>query len=664
MNSKKLITLLVLTTLLLGLVPIITVNAISITGTFKTDGVTGKTDGHKGQKVAVIGTGVTGGKNVELYWDLVQAWSSVDGAGLVNTSKAKASGDYEIWFKIPEATLGVHYLWVRDTETGDTLSTTFTVNSYVDLSASSGLEGDKVDVDLYGFVDETDVAILMLDFPYSTTAIPAAETLGTGGTATHYEFTLAHTLVENSTLIINDGTTTFTDTLGDGTLTSAGGSGTIDYLTGDVELDYTVAPGAVTIQATAYSYFVKTLDTTYVFSSGVETNEFGSVSKRVTLPDEVTEMGYGDYIIYAYDGEGNSAYDYIDIGAVITLDVDEGPVGTVVEIKGAGFAPGEKIGNATGEVYITDGITDVDCAIVDVNGGILVDSSGDFKLEIVIPSVDIDDYDTIIVDDGWVLGPNVASADFEILGEASFEVNPKYGVQGTTINIHGYNFTQIADEEVVLKLYSTAGAELLDIKTFETESDGEFEGTFTVPARTSDAYILTCNQTDWSISSETSFRIGMMIVILSPDDGPSGTRVTITGTGFSDGKEWNATFGDLDLITDGDVDGDGNLGVGTIPSFYVPSVDPGVYTITVLDIDTEIEVEVEFTVTDSTMVELDPPQAPQDYNVSIIGKYFAADDDDGSDVSLEFVLWNETDDWDLEVYTFADEPTNRHHSRR
>jgi len=150
-----------------------------------------------------------------------------------------------------------------------------------------------------------------------------------------------------------------------------------------------------------------------------------------------------------------------------------------------------------------------------------------------------------------------------------------------------------------------------------------------------------------------------MIVIMSPDNGPSGTLVTITGTGFKESGEWNATFGDLDLITDGDVDTGGNLVLaGEIPTFYVPSIDPGVYTITVLDIETEIDVEIEFTVSDTTMVELDPPQAPQDYNISITGKYFAADDDDTKDVSLEFVLWNDTDDWDMEVLQMWDDDSN------
>jgi hypothetical protein len=641
MNSKKLITLLVLTTLLLGLVPVMTVNAVTITGTYEEDGTTAKTDGNEGETVAVIGSDVTAGKNVELYWDLVQPWSSLDGAGLVNSSKAESSGDFEVWFDIPEATVGTHWLWVRDTETGETDKVAFTVNSYVDPSADSGLEGDKVDVDLFGFEDEIDVALALVD-----DLVGATSTDDLGDTAygiLEYEFTLADTLILPGSVTLNDGVV-WTDN-GDGTLTSSDGSGTINYLTGDVELEYDSNPGVRDVLATpAYTYFENTVDDTYVFTTGVQTNDFGTAFKRCTIPDEA-EMGYGNYLFLAWDEDGNVDTEDFAIGAVITLDVDEGPVGTVVEIRGSGFEDTETIIN--GEVTITDGATPVTCYIIDVDTGIEIDNSGDFKLEVVIPNVDMDDYDKITVVDG---AGNTASADFEVTGEASFEVDPEYGVQGTRITIHGYNFTQIDDEEVVLKLYSEAGAELLDIETFETDNDGEFEGTFTVPARTSDPYILTCNQTDWDVSAETSFRIGMMIVILSPNNGPSGTLVTITGTGFSEDDEWNATFGDLDLVEDGDVDDEGNLGVAEIPTFYVPTVDPGVYTLTVLDI-TEIDVEVEFTVTDKTMVEFDPPNAPQDYNVSIMGNYFAADDDDLSDVNLEFVIWNETDDWDMDVYT-------------
>jgi hypothetical protein len=660
MNSKKAITLLVLTTILLSLVPIVPVSAdIAITNTYEDDGVTLKDYGHKGQTVAVIGTGVTAGKTVELYWDLVQPWSSSDGAGLLNTSTAEGSGNYEVWFDIPESVIGSdHWLWVRDTETGANDFVRFKVNPYVKASSSSGLDGDKVDLDMYGFGDEEDVAIILGNSATNPTAttIAGAETLGTyaGGGAGPWTYsdTLANDLIKNGTLQISDATLTAIDQ-GDGNLTVAGLTGTVNYLTGEIELEWTADPGLVTLTTNTYQHFDNVDDTCYVVSTGVETSDFGSVSKTATIPD-IDDMDYGDYHFYAFNDKGKADSKAFTIGAVITLDIDEGPVGSVVEIRGSGFTTGEWIGDQTDDVVITgDGVADVQCYIVDLPVTFEEIEGTEFKVEIVIPSVDMDDYDTITVTDDSTLGsPNVASADFEITGEAEIEISPEYGVQGTTISIEGFNFSAIDDEEITLNLYAEGGGGgiLVEIDTYDADNDGEFSDTFTVPARTSDTYTIKAEQTDWGIVAEADFRIGMMIVILSPESGPTGKLVTITGTGFTENGEWNATFGDLDLIDDGDVDGTGNLGDPDIPTFYVPTVDPGVYTLTLLDIDTEIEVEVEFTVTDKTMIASDPMQAPQDYNVSLIGSYFAADDDDLSDVTLEWVLWNETDDWEMEVW--------------
>jgi uncharacterized protein YoxC len=148
-----------------------------------------------------------------------------------------------------------------------------------------------------------------------------------------------------------------------------------------------------------------------------------------------------------------------------------------------------------------------------------------------------------------------------------------------------------------------------------------------------------------------------MIVIPTPTSGPTGTEVVLSGTGFTSGENWNATFGDLTIVddTDGDVDINTDLELnGDIPTFYVPTVDPGTYTISVLDIDSDIAVDVEWTVTATTMVELDPASAPNKYNVTITGSYFNADSDE-VDVGLEFVLYNVTSDgttdeeWDIDV---------------
>ena len=88
------------------------------------DSVTPET-GAYGDTIVVKGSGATGGVEVRLYWDAVKAWDGEK--GLLNTTEVEADGSYEIWFEIPEAVGGPHYLWVKDAETG---ATTMYVESF------------------------------------------------------------------------------------------------------------------------------------------------------------------------------------------------------------------------------------------------------------------------------------------------------------------------------------------------------------------------------------------------------------------------------------------------------------------------------------------------------------------------------------------------------
>jgi hypothetical protein len=647
-------------------------------------------NGDKGDDLTVTGTGVTAGKTVELYWDLVQPWSSTTKKGLLNTSTAEASGAFDVWFEIPESVGGLHYLWIRDTETGETLSTQITVDPKTSGSASSGLAGDRVDVKSYGFGKEEDVAIMMLDddalatvtslrhtasgavapYDFALDACPAT----VGGD--YEEFTLDDAPIKPGSVEITIdragggafGNTTYTDA-GDGTFTAAGAlaSGTIDYLTGEVTLTFTAAAGpaaAETVDA-GYAWFEDTANEPMkVFYSATETNTLGSVTKRVTIPADADFPTGVTYYFWVMNADGDVATDDFAKGPVITLDAEDGPVGTVVEISGRGFDTLDDFDFGDIKIDTASGAPTgdaINCWIDD--DPVDVDDDGDFRLEILIPQVDDEDDYVIKVNpcgagdasptNTWV------DADFEVLGLAEIEVDPGYGVQGSTINIQGWNFTQIGSEDLTLELWEESNpgvsgydTKVTDIDDYETGSNGEFSGTFTVPARSSKLYQLKAVMDDAQmlISATEEFRIGSVIVILSPTSGPTGTEVILTGTGFTENMDWNATFGDLDLITDGQIDADGNLedNGGNIPTFYVPTVDPGVYVITVLDIDADIEVEVEFTVTDTTMVMFDPMVAPQDYNITISGKYFTQN----AGETLEFVLYNDTDDWDMMVKQF------------
>jgi hypothetical protein len=339
------------------------------------------------------------------------------------------------------------------------------------------------------------------------------------------------------------------------------------------------------------------------------------------------------------------------------VDPAEGPVGTVVEITGRGFTEGEDLDGTEVTINFDSPAESVGCYIITED---TVDNDGEFKIEVVIPQTDdiSEDYYLVVLEDD---GTNDAEAeeDFEVTGLAEIELDPEYGVQGSTVSIEGWNFTQISGKDIEIWLCTEDDPDdelALISDSLETESNGEISGWFTVPAKSSDVYTIKAEQVDYNIYATANFQIGLMIVIPTPKSGPTGTEVTLTGTGFTTGNNWNATFGDLILVADDDgdiVDTDLELD-GGIPTFYVPTIDPGTYTISVYDIFSEITVNVDWTVTATTMVEFDPVSAPNEYNVSITGRYFNADSDE-VDVDLDFVLYNvtadgETDEeWDLDV---------------
>jgi len=510
-----------LVTLIMGLMPAVYAD-ISITS------VTPGT-GQKGDTIVVMGSGVTAGKTVNLYWDYVQAWDGE--AGLLNTTKAKPSGDYEVWFDVPEAVNGDHYVWVEDSQTLSVANSLFVVEAKVKLSSSSGLVNDKVTVNGYGFSEEEDAWI-------------------------HFD-------------------------------------------------DILVIPPGANLTKTS-------------------TNVVGTFTKEITIPNNLD----GDYYVYAIDNIGVEAQADFTIGPVITLNKDSGPTGTVVQITARGFD----------EPAYVDMITVGGVEAYNTSGGMVkVRSNGEFRVSIVIPysdgvtTLDTDEYQVEVTTNTTA----TADADFEITGLPEIKLTPEFGGVNELISISGENFTQIRDTELLITLDSTDTEAKI-----KTNSDGTFSGTFRVPAAANGIYDVTAEVEDMNIMADHAFRVGLMIVLINPNSGPQGAEVTLSGVGFAEltGEDYNASIGG-ELIAEGTANNDGVF----TTSFFVPNVEPGTYPVVVYDIDAEITVTVDFTVTEVTYLELIPPQAANEYNITINGYHFSEDEL----ATYDFVLFNATDEWDI-----------------
>ena len=770
MNSKKLITLLVLTTMIFAMVPIVPVKAallnkadMDVTNDdndnwSSTDPTVTVPRGEKGHLIIIEADAdqVASGFEVMIYWDKIQSWDGVKGE--LNISEAESDGGFEIWFDVPESKAGSHYIWITATDQETKESFKFTVVSDCDISSSSGLAGTKVTANFWGFKNNKEMAILFVASEWADEwhyMYVTGDSLATGDGATvTFTGTAKYKPIVAGTFAPTDGTETFTDN-GAGTLTgSATGTGTIAYATGIYSITFNTAPGAATpivadyehefnvqdetldtgdgdetdfddtlangmvvpgtlevyvgatliasddgtggiddegsvtwvvddgsinyvtgewsIEFTSadtlgatdtmiadYNYYDDMDDYTYVVTSSGVTTDLGSFpNRRITVPSSAAE---GQYYVAGFDGKNNTASDDFKIGATITLDKSEGTTGEVVSVEGEGFDF-----NTVFRVYMVKGSAELECHVIDADEDAnKTDGEGDLEVDVVVPGVDKKS-------DDWEIevrcGTDTPSAEYEVTGLPEVDIDPDFGPQGSKITVSGENYPYVKDTKVVVKLWDTAmagppgGVEYTIKDDIKTNSDGTFEAEVSVPTENDgeykiEAYAKADDDGGFNLVDTTNFRIGTILVLLSDDEGEVGEKIVLTGNGFTVNDEWNATFGDIVIFEDVETDGGGRLkDGGETPSFFVPQVEPGEYMITVWDVDAELTVDVDFTVTEAIFMEFDAYDAPNDFNVSMEGWNWPEVDDDFNPVDeIEWLLYNETEDWDMDVKITTDD---------
>ena len=139
------------------------------------------------------------------------------------------------------------------------------------------------------------------------------------------------------------------------------------------------------------------------------------------------------------------------------------------------------------------------------------------------------------------------------------------------------------------------------------------------------------------VINSVHFRI--MGIHLSFSSGPTGKTITLTGEGFSPNENWNASIGSKPLVKTGSITANGQLQGGS--NILIPyGLSPGKYTITVLDIDSDFDSTAQFTVTYNTSITVTPDGAPNNFNVTILGKGFSYHSTGPAD--LTFKIYNKT----------------------
>jgi hypothetical protein len=522
MNSKKAITLLVLATLVLSMIPFVSLASATLTRTniIVKNNKTGEThtytsetdtytvDAEKGHKIIVKGPNdaVSSGSKISLYFNSIKAWDG--SSGLLNTTIAKKNGNFEVWFTMPPATNGGHSLWFTAEDQDIKIRVPITEIADTDLSSSSGRPDDRIYVDLWGYGGSKNVAVLFvedgLDLEYWGTDSETDEDLDEtyDEDEDQYEGRTANDMIEPGTFTIdaygylND--EQYYDDY-DGLLYNDNGDevGSINYITGEWELDFRgitedLPEDGVDFYA-SYEFIEDVDDMIYVLLKSGSTTSLGSYEdKRVTIPSNLDD---DDYDIWGLDARGNNAMAGFTVGPVVTAATDVGDVGDKIRISGEGYTASTEF-----VVFLLRNDDFVEqCHIIGAANTVpkdRTDGSGELSCEIIIPGakkID-DDYSIGVYYASDYDDPEddlIASTDFEITGLAEVTVDPDFGPQGSRITISGKNFPNLADTLVTLQLDMSPSPAIIK-EDIELNSDGSFSVVVRVPSENDGLYDLRC----------------------------------------------------------------------------------------------------------------------------------------------------------------------------
>jgi len=258
------------------------------------------------------------------------------------------------------------------------------------------------------------------------------------------------------------------------------------------------------------------LDGDRTWIDDVETDEDGDFRVTFTIPESYT----GPHEVFAEDEEEIDAYADFTVKPGLTVDPEEGPVGTTVTVEGHGFAEDEE------DIELRYYLDDDDYETVAEN--IEADEDGSWDTSFQIPPSAKGNHNLDASGDESRLY-EVEDATFEVTPGVSLDKSS--GTVGENITMTGSGFA--ADERDITILFEgeAVGTEI------RADDTGYWEETFEVPEMPKDTYSVTAEgeQTKQRDINELSFEIEPGLV-LSPDEGHVGMNLTVTGGGFATNK--------------------------------------------------------------------------------------------------------------------------------
>jgi hypothetical protein len=235
---------------------------------------------------------------------------------------------------------------------------------------------------------------------------------------------------------------------------------------------------------------------------------------------DVPESYTGDHEVLAEDTEYVDASDYFDVEPGLTINTEEGAVGTTVTVEGHGFAEDEEDIEL---LYYLDGASEV------VAEDIEADEDGYWEASFQIPPSARGDHDIDAQGADSELR-DVEDVTFEVMPEIEIDLDLLSGTVGESIAITGSGFD--GEDSYIKVLFAGEEAET-EPDIIRADENGDWEASFEVPDMPAGAYSVTAEgqSTKEEDVNELTFTIAPGLV-LSPEEGYVGMNLTVTGGGF------------------------------------------------------------------------------------------------------------------------------------
>jgi len=320
-----------------------------------------------------------------------------------------------------------------------------------------------------------------------------------------------------------------------------------------------------------------------------DTDEHGDFQVTFEVPESYT----GEHYVSAYIGTSLQAIDEFTVEPGLTINVEQGIVGTTVTVKGHGFAEEEENIDLLYYLYGEDFEAVVEHIEANDDGSwersFEIPHSAKGSHEIDAEGDESQDYDVEGVTFEVIPG-------ISIIDQASGStIEEPSGSPGASITMTGSGFED--DDRYIKILFAGEEAET-EPEIIRAGENGNWTASFKVPQMPTGTYSVTAEgeRTDKEDINELSFEIGAGLV-LSPEEGHVGTNLTVTGRGFAADKNVVIKYESKEKLTR--TDGEGSFEV----SLLVPKSKHGAHNVTA-EVGGKTEATANFT------MESDSPPTP------------------------------------------------------